>query len=338
MRALVMTRYGGPSVVELRDVPVPTPGPRELLVEVHAASINPVDIKIREGQLRLVLPLRFPHVLGNDLSGIVVAVGKDVTSFAPGDRVHGRTDKRRMGAFAEMAVIDERFAARVPAGLPHVEAASLPLAGLTAWQAMHDRMNLRPGDRVLVHAGAGGVGTLAIQIARAAGFLVVTTSREKNHAFLRELGASELIDYTKHRFENETALCDGVLDAVGGDTLMRSSKITKPGGVVVGIVGPPTPAFARELGAGVFLRLAMGIVSARVRLAAWRRRARYEFLFMRPSGEQLAALDALVASGHVRPVIDRATPLDDAKAAFEHVANGRARGKVVLVFRRDPVG
>ena len=330
MRAAVMTGYGGNEVVEVRDVPKPVPSPGEVLVEVRAASVNPLDFKIRDGKLRLLRSYRFPLVMGNDLAGVVAEGG---TRFRPGDRVYARLDKTRIGAFAEYAVVREEDLARAPSGLSFAEAASLPLAGLTAWQALFEAAGLKFGQRVLIHAGAGGVGTLAIQLAKSEEIQVAATASGAGLDLVRRLGADVVIDYRNEKFEEKVRDYDAVLDSVGGETLERSFAVLKKGGIVVSIAGPPEEGTAQDMGAGLLIRALFFFLSRKVRRLARRHGARYRYIFMKPSGEQLARLAGLVEEGRLKPVIDRIFPLEQAKEALAYVETGRAKGKVVIALR-----
>jgi alcohol dehydrogenase len=330
LKAAYIDRYGSNDVVRLGEVPAPPLGETDLRVRVHAASVNPLDLKVRSGQLKMLLRYRFPLVLGHDVSGTVTAVGPGVTGFKVGDAVYARLDDDRIGAFAESAVVREVSAAPKPANLTFEEAASLPLVALTAWQALVELAQLRAGQKVLIHAGSGGVGTVAIQLAHHLGATVLTTVGERNVDLVRRLGADVAIDYRSVRFEDVARECDVVLDSAGGDTLVRSFASVKRGGVVVSIGGTPSVEFARRRGMNPVLVLAVAFMSRKVVAAARRRGARYEYLYMRPDGEQLRRITALVESGAMRPVIDRTFPLERVRDALAYSESGRATGKVVI--------
>lgn len=330
MKAACIGRYGGPGVLELRDLPVPVPGPGDLLVKVRAASVNPIDFKIRNGLTRALLPYRFPLVLGNDLAGEVAATGAGVARFGPGDAVYARLDKARIGAFAEFALVREADAAAMPAGLDFVQAASLPLAGLTAWQALVEVAGLKAGQRVLIHAGSGGVGSLAIQVAKALGAWVATTVGARNLELVRALGADLAIDYAEQRFESAVRECDVVLDTLAGPVQHRSFGVLKPGGILVDVAGMPTAAFARRWGLNPVMVLALAWMTRRSTALAKARGVRYEYLFMEPSGRQLESLAALVAQGRLKPVLDRIFPFERVAEAIAEVEGGHATGKVVV--------
>ncbi|MEN9537818.1 MAG: hypothetical protein RLZZ126_53 [Pseudomonadota bacterium] len=330
MKAAFITRYGPNDGVQVADLPVPAIGDTDLLVQVKAASVNPIDFKTRSGQLKVILEYRFPLVLGNDLAGVVTAVGTGVTRFKVGDAIYARLDKDRIGAFAEFAAVREESAALKPANLSFEEAASLPLVALTAWQALVELGKLSAGQRVLIHAGSGGVGTVAIQLARHLGATVLTTVGQRNVGLVKRLGADVAIDYRSARFEDVAHDCHVVLDSAGGSTLVKSFQCVKRGGVVVSIGGTPSAAFARSWGLNPLLVLALGWMSRKATAAARARGARYEYLFMRPSGEQLRQIAQLVESGAIRPVVDKVFALDQAREALAYSESGRATGKVVI--------
>lgn len=328
MKALAIRRYKAPP--EIMELPRPEPGPGDLLVRVRAAGVNPLDYKIRDGAVKVLLPFSFPLILGTDLAGDVQAIGPGVTRFEPGDAVYSRLDNDRIGAFAEYALVRESAAAKKPASLDYVQAASLPLVGLTAWQALIDLARLQPGQKVLIHAGSGGVGTFAIQLARHLGAHVATTASAKNHALMKSLGAEVAVDYKATRFEEVARNQDMVLDTQAGDTLLRSFEAVRPGGVVVTIGGRPDGRFARAWGLPLPLVWILGFLNRQVDRLAREKKVRFEYLFMHASGEQLEKISALVAQGVVRPILDRTYPLEAAAEAVSYVESGRAVGKVVL--------
>ena len=331
MKALVLTRYGGPEATALQEVDRPSPGPGEVLVKVRASALNPVDFKIREGQLKPILKYELPTIMGNELAGEVAALGEGVTQFAVGDRVFARTAKDRMGGFAEFATVEERLLAAIPETLDFVEAASMPLAGLTALQALRDEARLGEGSRVFIPGGAGGVGTFAIQIAKWLGAEVITTASPRGRALVERMGADMVIDYTSQRFEDHVGEVDAVFDLIGGDTLTRSFGIVKRGGVVVSVTAMPEPQTAKkDLGRGLGTAAVFWFASFPLRLRAWRKGVRYRFLFMRPNGAELAELAALASSGKLDTIIDRTFPFDEIKEAITYLEQGHAKGKVVI--------
>ncbi|GAA4022906.1 NADP-dependent oxidoreductase [Hymenobacter glaciei] len=330
MKAFVLGRYGSNQQITLAEMPEPLVKEDEVLIQVRAASINPVDFKIRDGQLKQVLPLRFPHIMGNDAAGVVARVGTRVTQFKPGDEVFARVDTDRMGAFAEYVAVNAAAVAPKPASCSMEEAAALPLVGLTAWQALLDLGKLQPGQRVLIHAGSGGVGTIAIQLAKHLEAFVATTTSTANVEWVKKLGADLVIDYKKASFENMLNGYDLVLDTLGGEALEKSFQVLKAGGKVISVSGPPDPQFAKHQGMNWLLQQVMGVLSFRVRRLAKKHQATYSFMFMHPDGAQLRELGALVDVGIIRPVVDQAFPFEAANAALQYVERGRAKGKVVV--------
>jgi NADPH:quinone reductase-like Zn-dependent oxidoreductase len=320
-------------VLEEGELPPAPLGARDVRIAVHAASVNPVDWKIREGKAKVLLPYRFPLVLGNDCSGVVLEVGAEVKAFKPGDAVYSRLGKDRIGAFAEEVVADEGNVAPKPARLSHAEAASLPLVALTAWQALVDVAKVQPGQTVLVHAGAGGVGSAAVQLARHLGVKVIATASAKNLELVRGFGADTVVDYNTQRFEEVARDVDAVLDGVGQENVLRSFRCVRPGGIVISITDGPDLAFAREYGVTPFLWPVFWLLGAKANRAARRHHARYRYWFMIPNGEQLRHLTTLVDQGVLRPHVDRVFPFAQTKEAVEYAESGKARGKVVVSLR-----
>jgi alcohol dehydrogenase len=333
MKAFIVDRYGNNDGVRAGEMPDPEVRDDDVLVQIHAASVNPLDLKIRGGSLKLILPYRLPFVLGNDLAGVVVRVGSRVQRFKRGDEVYARPDQDRIGTFAEFISIKEDAVASKPKELTMEEAASIPLVGLTAWQALIERANLKAGQKVLVHAGSGGVGTFAIQLAKHVGALVATTTSTANLDWVKRLGADIVIDYRKDDFETLLHDYDVVLDTLGGETLEKSLRVLKPGGKLVSLSGPPDPDFAKDIGSTWILRLVMRLLSYRIRQKAKRHQVSYSFLFMRASGDQLREIASLIDSGIIRPVVDRVFPFASTKEALVYVETGRAKGKVVVKVR-----
>ncbi len=331
MLAAYIERYGSPDRLIVGEQPVPAPGANDLLVDVAAASVNPIDFKLRDGKLKALMPLPMPLILGNDLSGTVRSVGQKVTRFQAGDRIVARLDKKRIGAFAQQAIVGESEAAMAPKSLDLIDAAGLPLAGLTAWQALFELGQLQSGQRLLVHAGAGGVGHLALQLGRWRGARVIATASERNRERCMALGADEVIDYRTQRFERVVDAVDVVLDTQGGDTLLRSIAITRPGGHVISISAMPTPAVVREWGVGAPLTWILSWLTRKERAAAKARGVNYHYLFMRPDGAMLAKLVELVDAGSLKPLIDKHYPLTEAAAAIAQVEAGHTVGKVLIV-------
>jgi NADPH:quinone reductase-like Zn-dependent oxidoreductase len=333
MRALVLSRYGGPECTALTDAPQPSPRVGEFLVRVHAAGLNPVDFKTRAGALKIIRNYPLPLVMGNELSGVVEAVGPGVMRFAKGDRVFARVDKDIMGAFAEFAVVNEDHAARMPESLDFPSAAAVPLAALTALQALRDELHLSAGQRVFIPGGAGGVGTFAIQIAKHLGAHVATTASPHGEALVKRLGADVVIDYSRESFEDKLSGYDCAFDLLGGETLVRLWSVLKRGGRVVSIAGMPEPVTARkDLGRGIGLAALFWVASLTTRLRAARHGSTYRFLFMHPSGADLAHLASLIDAKKLEVVIDRVFPFAEAKEAMAYLETGRAKGKVVVVM------
>ncbi|HEU4733689.1 MAG TPA: NADP-dependent oxidoreductase [Kofleriaceae bacterium] len=329
MKALVAQRHGGPDVLAIVDRPEPEVGPRDVLIAVKAASLNPLDAKIREGKVKLVLRLTPPIGLGCDVAGVVERVGSGVTRFRAGDEVYARLEKARMGGFAERVAAHEEVVAARPARASFEEAAAVPLAGLTALQALRESAGLSAGQRVLIHAGAGGVGSLAIQIAKILGLHVTTTTSTKNIDFVRQLGADAVVDYT--RGEPLPSGLDAVFDTLGGASELASLAAVARGGTVVGVGGLPDGAFARAH-LPAFARPAIWLATTRRRRAAARAGARFVYLFMRPDGAQLAELAGWIDAGQLRPILHRSYPLAEFRDAFAELERGRARGKIVLTI------
>ncbi|MCI0157097.1 NADP-dependent oxidoreductase [Leifsonia shinshuensis] len=333
MKALVLTSYKKPLTVGER--PEPVVGPHDVLIDVHAAGLNQLDEKLRAGDFTQLVPLALPATLGHDVAGVVAEVGSEVRSFAPGDPVYGRVRDGRIGTFAERVAADESDLAHVPAALTMVEAASLPLVALTAWQALVVRTEVRPGQKVLIHAGAGGVGSIAIQLAKHLGARVATTASAANAEFVASLGADVVIDYRSEDFEQQLTGYDVVLDSVGGENLMKSLRVLRPGGRAVGLAGPPDPAFARQLGLNPVLRAGIAAISRSVRHAARTAGVDYSFLWMSANGDQLREISGLVESGAIRPIVGRVVSFDAIPEALAGLGKTGVRGKVVAAIPSD---
>lgn len=328
MKAFVLSNYKEP--LREAEVPEPSVGDHDVLVQMEAAGLNQLDEKIRAGEFRQILPYPPGIVLGNDVAGTVIGVGSGVRGFKPGDEVYARPDQSRIGTFAERIAIAEKDLAPKPAFVSMAEAGALPLVALTAWQALVEKGNVQPGQKVLIHAGAGGVGSVAIQLARHLGATVATTASGKNAEFVRELGADIVIDYRTEDFEQILDGYDLVLDSLGGETLEKSLRILRPGGKAIGISGPPDPAFARTAGLNPVLRLAITALSRKIRSQARKLGVTYEFLFMRASGEQLREITALVDGGILRPIIGKVFDFTQTPQALQTMVQGGFRGKAVV--------
>ncbi|HEY6307596.1 MAG TPA: NADP-dependent oxidoreductase [Candidatus Angelobacter sp.] len=330
MKAIIAEQYGGPQVLELTDVPVPQVGPNGVLVRVHASSVNPVDWKFRQGLLSALGNLRFPVIWGCDLSGVVAQVGSSATLFKPGDEVYGfkdgRVAKTYRGTYAEYAVVPENVLARKPAKLSHEEAAAIPLAALTAWQALVDRGGLQAGQRVLIHAAAGGVGVFAVQIAKALGAYVAATAGAKNQDFLRELGVDLPIDYAREKIEDKLSGYDLVLDGVGNSVWPSSLRALRRGGKLATLTVPIPETKSGKL--RFFSTAIAGVVGGKARaLLAGKRLL---MTHVQPRGGELEKINALVEAGKLRPVIEKVFPLEEIAEAHRVSEKGHVRGKLVV--------
>lgn len=333
MKAFLLDRYGKSRALRSAEMAEPALRDDEVLVQVHAAGVNLLDAKIRNGEFKLILPYRLPLVLGHDVAGVVTQVGPRVQGFKPGDEVYARPDDFRIGSFAEYVAVKEASLALKPKALSMEEAASLPLVGLTAWQALIEKAQLKKGQKVFIQAGSGGVGSFAIQLAKHVGATVATTTSSANIELVKRLGADVVIDYRKDDFERVLQDYDVVLHSQDTATLHKSLPVLKPGGSLISISGPPDPAFAKGIGAPWFVRLVVRLLSAGVRRTAARLGLNYAFLFMRASGQQLREITALVDAGAIRPVVDRVFAFESTNDALAYVETGRAKGKVVVKVR-----
>lgn len=330
MKAFLIDHYGKKETGRIGEAPEPSLRDDDVLIRVSAASVNALDTKIRTGEFKLILPYPLPLVLGNDMAGTVVSVGAGVHHLKPGDEVYARPDDDRIGTFAEFIAVKAASVALKPSNLNMVEAASLPLVALTAWQALVETAQLKPGQKVLIQAGSGGVGTVAIQLAKHLGAFVATTTSTANVEWVKALGADVVIDYRQQDFAAELRDYDVVLNSLGKHELTRSLQILKPGGHLISISGPPTPAFAVARGLAWPLKQVLRLLSRGIRSSAKRQRVTYTFLFMRANGSQLSEITSLVESGAIRPVIDRIFTFQDTRGALARVESGRTKGKVVV--------
>ncbi len=331
MRAWQAIAYGSPvDCLKLRTLPRPIPGPGEVRVRVRAASLNPIDYKLLHGDLRRLTSLRFPVTLGFDASGIVDAVGAGSSRFAVGDNVYFRASRDTLGAFAEFSVQPEAFVALRPANLDAIGAASLPLVALTTVQGLVDRAHAEHGQRILIQAGSGGLGTFAIQYAKQLGLIVETTTSSGNADWVGALGADRVISYDRESVAARGPIYDIVLDSLGGEHTMQAFDVLKPGGVVVSVAGPPDREMARKFGRIPVARLAMWAMARKVYAAANKKHARYFRYLTESNGAQLANIAGLVELKRIHPVIDSVFEFDQALAAFDRLISGRAKGKIVL--------
>ena len=333
MKALTFKRYGKAPEIEFANVSRPALKSDEMLVQVHAAGLNPIDNIIPTGTFKPVLRFQLPATLGSDLAGVVTEVGSRVTRFKPGDAVFASIFDLGTGSIAEFAVVPESAAALKPTNLDFVQAASIPMVGLTSWQALKERTNLLAGQKVFIPAGSGGIGTFAIQLAKHLGAKVGTTTSHGNVELVRSLGADEVVDYKKEEFEKVLHGYDAVLGTVRGDTLEKSIGILKPGSTIVSLIGPLDAAFAHARRLNFVLAFIFGLMSRKIMRLARKRKVAYSFLFVRPDGNQLAQIGELLKAGHIQPVIDKVFPFEQAKEALAYLAQGRSRGKVVVKLR-----
>ncbi len=311
MKAVRIHTYGGPQVLKYEDAPRPQPQAGEVLVRVHAAAVNPVDWNVREGHMKDFWPHKFPLILGWDLSGVVEELATGASRFKIGDEVYSVPDPTRNGAYADYIVVRESELAFKPNSLHHIQAAAAPLAALTAWQSLFDTAQLQPGQRVLIHAGSGGVGHFAVQLAKWKGAYVIATASTKNQELLRELGADETVDYTRQRFEDVARKIDTVLDPIGGDTQERSWQVLKKGGILLSVVQPPSADKAKALGIQAV------------------------FVASHPNGAELAKIAELIDSGDLKPIVNRILPLSETRRAHELSQTGHIHGKIVLRVKEE---
>ncbi len=317
----------------LGEMPEPIVHDDDVLVAVHAAGLNHLDLRIKSGEFKMLVPYSFPLILGHDVAGKVIAVGKNVRQFAVGDEVFARPRDGRIGAFAEKIAIHQDDVAKKPSNLSMADAAGLPLVALTAWQSLVEIAQVKAGQKVFIHAGAGGVGTIAIQLAKYLGAFVATTTSTANVDFVKSLGADVVIDYKKQNFADELKDYDVVLNSLDKKTLLNSLKVMQKGGRLISISGPPTPAYAKKAGLNVFLQLAMYFLSRGVRCASCRKKVDYQFLFMQANGKQLAQIAQLIEQGHIKPYTQSIYPFEQINQAFDELERGRTRGKIVVTMQ-----
>jgi NADPH:quinone reductase-like Zn-dependent oxidoreductase len=330
MKAFIVTRYGKNESLQLTEIATPVIKENDVLMQIHAAGVNLLDSKIRNGEFKMILPYKTPFTLGHDAAGVITTVGSKVSKFKVGDAVYARPADYRIGTFAEFISIHENDVAMKPGNLSMEEAASIPLVGLTAWQALVEKADLKKGQKAFIQAGSGGVGTFAIQLAKHLGAVVATTTSAANIDLVKSLGADVIIDYKKEDFETILKDYDVVLNSRDTKTLEKSLRILKPGGKVISISGPPDPAFGQEINANWFLRTALKFLSAGIRKKAKRLGVNFSFLFMKAQGEQLSEITKLIESGVIKPVVDKMFPFDQTNEAMAYVEKGHAKGKVVI--------
>lgn len=330
MKAYLVKRYGKNTQLKLAEMPDPEIQEDEVLVQVYAAGVNPLDSKIRNGEFKLILPYKTPFVLGHDVAGVILQVGSKVQRFKIGDEIYARPADYRIGAFAELIAMKEQDIAIKPKTLSMEEAASIPLVGLTAWQALVEKGNLQKGQKVFIQAGSGGVGTIAIQLAKHFGATVATTTSATNIDWVKSLGADIVIDYKKDDFEKILSNYDIVLHSQDEKTLEKSLRVLKPGGKLISLSGPPDPDFAEEIGTPWFVKWIVRLLSFKVRKNAKSLNVNFSFLFMKANGNQLSEITSLIDSGILRPVIDKIFPFEATNEAMAYLESGRAKGKVVV--------
>ncbi|MEY8761042.1 NADP-dependent oxidoreductase [Chryseobacterium tongliaoense] len=330
MKAYSISRYSKTDRLKLVDLPVPNLKQDEVLVEIYAASVNQLDLKIKSGEFKLILPYKLPLVLGHDVSGVVIKVGSKVTKFKVGDEVYARPADFNIGAFAEYIAINEKDLALKPTNISFEEAASIPLVSLTVWQALIEKSNLKKGQKVFIQAGSGGVGTIAIQLAKHLGLKTATTTSAANTDLVKSLGADVVIDYRKEDFEAVLKDYDFVLNSQDTKTLEKSLNVLKDGGKVISISGPPTPVFANQFKLPWYVKFATKLLSSKIRGKAKKLNVYYEFLFMTANGKQLQEITKLIENGIIKPILDRTFLFNQTNEALEYIASGRAKGKVVI--------
>ncbi|KQW98977.1 NADP-dependent oxidoreductase [Flavobacterium sp. Root420] len=333
MKAFTINKYSKNVGLQLAEVPEPEVKDNDVLVEVHAAGVNLLDSKIKTGEFKLILPYKLPLILGHDVAGVITKVGKNIKKFKVGDEVYARTADHRIGTFAEFISIDERDVALKPRNISMEEAASIPLVALTAWQVLVERAQIKKGQEVFIQAGSGGVGTIAIQLAKYLGATVATTASAKSFDLLNDLGADVIIDYKNSDFENRLSNYDVVLNSQDQKTLEKSLKILKSGGKLISISGPPTPDFAKEIKAPWFVKIILSLISSGIRKKAKNKNVDYSFLFMKANGQQLSEITSLIEAKVIKPVIDKIFPFDKTSEALLYVESGHAKGKVVIKIK-----
>ncbi|WP_226064387.1 NADP-dependent oxidoreductase [Kaistella polysaccharea] len=330
MKAFFITKYDKKTPLICGEIPLPILGENDVLIEMKAASLNPIDIKVKHGDMKIILSYKFPLILGNDGAGIVSKIGSKVTLFQPGDEVYFRPDKSSgIGTLAEFFALNENDVALKPKNLTMEEAASIPLVGLTCWQ-IFKRANLQKGQKVFIQAGSGGIGTFAIQLAKYLGLTVATTASTKNFEMLKNLGADILIDYKTQKFEDILKDYDLVLNTQDEETLIKSMSVLKPGGKIISISVTPDPQFAKEWGMNWIMRMGVKFMSAKVRRQAKKHQVDYSFLLMDSSGSQLEEIARLIEADLIKPVIDKIFPFEKTNEALAYLESGHAKGKVIV--------
>ncbi|MHA8059970.1 NADP-dependent oxidoreductase [Aquirufa beregesia] len=330
MKAYTINRYSKEDKFQITEVPQPKAKDNEVLIQIHSSSINPLDLKLKTGEFKLFMPYKFPLILGHDFAGTVIEVGSKVSRFKIGDDVFARPADYHIGTFAEFIAVNEHDLAIKPKNISFEEAASFPLVALTAWQAIVEKAKLKKGQKIFVQAGSGGVGTIAIQLAKHLGATVATSTSAANFELVKSLGADVVIDYKTQDFETILQGYDVVLNSQDGKTLEKSLRILKPGGKVISISGPPDPAFAKEINSSWLMKMVMFFISSKIRNQAKKLDVDYSFLFMKANGKQLSEIGNLIDAGVIKPVVDKTFPFDQLNEAMDYVSSGRTKGKVVV--------
>ena len=333
MKAFVITKYSKNERLQFTEVPEPEIKDNDVLIDIHAAGLNLLDSKIKKGEFKIILPYKLPLILGHDVAGVVTKAGKNVKNFKVGDEVYARAADYRIGTFAEFIAIDEKDVALKPKNLSMEEAASIPLVALTSWQVLVEKAQIKEGQKVFIQAGSGGVGTIAIQLAKHLGATVATTASAKSFDLLEKLGADVIVDYKNSDFESRLSNYDVVLNSQDQKTLEKSLRILKSGGKLISISGPPTPDFAKEIKAPWFVQLILRLLSSGIRRKAKNKNVEYSFLFMKANGQQLSEITAIIESGRIKPVVDKIFPFENTNEALSYVESGRAKGKVVVKMK-----
>lgn len=330
MKAYTINRYSKEDKLQLVEVAEPVVNENDMLVQVHSASINQLDAKLKSGEFKLLLPYKFPLILGHDVAGVITKVGSKVSRFKVGDEIFARPADFKIGAFAEYIAVNEKDVALKPKNISMEQAASIPLVALTVWQAFVEKAKLKKGQKVFIQAGSGGVGTIAIQLAKHLGATVATTTSADNFDLVKSLGADVAIDYKTQDFETILKDYDLVLNSQDEKTLEKSLRILKPGGKVISISGPPDTTFAKEIGLSWFMKTAVFFLSRKVRSQAKKLGVDYSFLLMQANGKQLSEIGKLIEQGIIRPVVDKVFSFEQMNEAMSYVSSGRAKGKVVV--------
>lgn len=333
MKAYSISKYSKTDKMNLVELPEPSIKDNEVLIEIYAAGVNQLDSKIKSGEFKLILPYKLPLVLGHDVAGVITKIGLKVTKFNIGDQVYARPADFNIGAFAEYIAINEKDVALKPKNISFEEAASVPLVALTVWQALVEKANLRKGQKVFIQAGSGGVGIIAIQLAKHLGATVATTAGAGSFELLKQLGADVLIDYRTQDFESILKNYDLVINSQDTKTLEKSLNIVKAGGKVISISGPPTPDFGKKIGASRVIRFILSLISSGIRKKAKKKGINYEFLFMTANGRQLEEITKLIESGVIKTILDKVYPFEQTNEALEYIERGRAKGKVVVKIK-----